>query len=453
MADDESLKNASIGFFAYDLDSGTIIAELNGNKSLVPASTLKLVTTASAIELLGAKKQFNTTIQYSGIIDSNGILEGNIYIIGSGDPCLGAKRYKAHYGDFINKWALAIQKLGIDSINGSIIGDASIFNYKSVPDTWIWGDLGNYFGATASGLSIYENKYEITLKSGNPGEITEVIKIKPSIPDLKFENLVLSKNTRKDEAYIYGAPHQYNRIIRGAIPANRSQFVIKGSIPDPTFLAAYKLDTALSVLGIGISTNPSTVKLSSTKRPKQLTSVTTTKSPQLSSIIKKTNMHSINLYAEHFINLIALTKDSLGSTQKGTEEIISFWKSKGMDVNGFFMEDGSGLSRFNGITAKQLVYILQYMNRSKNITYFKSSLPVAGKSGTLRSLGKNTVATNNINAKSGYMTRVRSYSGYVKTKNNKNIAFALIVNNYNCTAYQMKKKMELIMVKLAEIDE
>ena len=127
-------------------------------------------------------------------------------------------------------------------------------------------------------------------------------------------------------------------------------------------------------------------------------------------------------------------------------------KSKGMDISGLFMMDGSGLSRFNGITARQLVYILKHMQQSENANYFKNSLSVAGKSGTLRNIGKGTVAQGSIYAKSGYMTRIRSYAGYVTTQNQMNVAFAFIVNNYSCSAYQMKKKMEQVMIKLAEIE-
>jgi len=130
-----------------------------------------------------------------------------------------------------------------------------------------------------------------------------------------------------------------------------------------------------------------------------------------------------------------------------------FWKNKGLDIDGFYVTDGSGLSRFNGVTAKQLVGILKYMNESKNKELFFKSLPVAGISGTMRNLGKGTVAHGKVHAKSGTMTRVKSYAGYVTTKNKRKIAFAIIANNYNCSSFQMKKKLEKIIIKLAEIEK
>ena len=153
------------------------------------------------------------------------------------------------------------------------------------------------------------------------------------------------------------------------------------------------------------------------------------------------------------MNQIGLFKYRSGDTGSGTKAATLFWKENGLDVTGMYVNDGSGLSRFNAITAKQLVAILKHMNESKNQELYLSSLPVAGKSGTLRNVGKGSIISDMLKAKSGYMTRVRSYAGYVTTKNKRNIAFALIVNNFNCSPFQMKKKMEQIMIKLVKIEK
>lgn len=457
MAADDQLKNASISFYALDLDSNKVVAGLGSNKSLVPASTMKLVTTATALELLGPGKRFSTYVKYSGEIDSNCVLNGNIYIVGGGDPCLGSERFSRHYGDFIKKWAEEIINLGIDSINGRVIGDASIFNEQMIPPTWIWGDLGNYYGAGPCGLTIYENKCNVEISSGKKGDSTQVTCIYPYVPNLKFDNYVKSMVTKKDLSYIFGAPYQENRIIKGGIPTDRKNFMIRGSIPDPSYLTAFELDMQLRELGVKLS-NPSTTvrkikfKTGSIEKTKKRI-ITTTRSPKLTSIINLTNTYSINLYAEHLMNQIGVFKYRSGDTGSGTQATTLFWKGKGIDTKGMYVNDGSGLSRFNAITAKQLVAILKHMNESKNHKLYLNSLPIAGKTGTLKNVGKGTAASGRVKAKSGYMTRVRSYAGYVTTKNKRNIAFALIVNNFNCTPYQMKKKMEKIMIKLAEIEK
>ncbi len=179
----------------------------------------------------------------------------------------------------------------------------------------------------------------------------------------------------------------------------------------------------------------------------------TTWSPKLIDIITLTNMYSINLYAEHLMNQIGVSKYKSGDTGSGTQATTLFWKENELDTDGFYVNDGSGLSRFNGVTARQLVAILKHMNESEHKELFIESLPIAGKSGTLRTLGRGTVAQGRVKAKSGTMTRVKSYAGYVTTKNKRNIAFAIIANNYNCSSFQMKKKMEKIIIKLAELEK
>ncbi len=456
MAADKELKNASISFYAYDLDSNKIVAGLGANKSLVPASTMKLVTTATSLELLGPGKRFSTSIKYSGEIDSNCILNGNIYVVGGGDPCLGSERVSKHYGNFIAKWANEIIKLGIDSINGRVIGDASIFSDQMIPSTWIWADLGNYYGAGACGLSIYENKCKLELESGKRGDSTEITCVYPYIPNLNFKNYVKGMITHKDQSYIFGGPYQEERSIKGGIPINSKNFMVKGSIPDPAYLTAFQLDMELREQGIKLA-NPSTtirkIKLNNKVVEKvKKHNIITKYSPKLIDIVRLTNFHSINLYAEHLINQIGRYKYKSGDTGSGTQATTLFWKDNDLDTEGMYVYDGSGLSRFNSITAKHLVGILKHMKLSKNKDLFASSLPVSGKSGTMRNMCKGTVASGKVRAKSGTMTRVKSYAGYVTTKNKKNIAFALIVNNFNCSSFQMKKKIEKIMIKLAEIE-
>lgn len=452
LVNDVDLKNASISFYAYDLDNNLPVAFYDENRALVPASTLKLLTTATALEVLGENTQFKTTIFYQGKIDTiNKVLNGNIIIKGGGDPALASHRFQNHYGDVFLKWATEIKKLGIDSINGTIITDATIFD-NQLPSTWIWGDIGNYYGAGANGLSIFENFYTLTLSAHQTNNV-EINAVVPAIPDLFFDNQLKTNSIGKDLAYIYGGPNQFTRLISGSIPKNESAFTVKGSIPNPETLTAYLLSNKLNEMGIKMNKAPISTNKKDSLVFETLTAITQTLSPMLLEIIKRTNLHSINLYAEHLINHIGLKQNELGSTTAGTAAMLNFWTNKGINTSGMTLFDGSGLSRFNALTAKHLVDVLIYMRqKSEHKTAFYNTLSIAGKSGTLTSLGKNTAAQNNIYAKSGYMNRARSYAGYAKTKSNKTIAFAIIVNNYNCSAVAMKTKLEKIMIRIAELD-
>lgn len=449
------LKNASISFYAIDLSTKEVIAGVSPTTSLVPASTTKLVTTASALELLNPNTRFYTQLKYRGTIDTiTKVLNGNIIIEGGGDPCLGSSRFASYYGEFVKEWASTIKNLGIDSINGNVIADATIFTQQVTPSTWVWGDLGNYYGASPSGLSVYDNTCVVEFQSGkNNGDSTTITCVKPFVPDFLIENQVKSINTTKDESYFFGGPFQENRLVKGGIPLNKKEFDVKGSIPDPAKLIAFELDMELRFLGVKIKDKYTTLSSSNSLSYENLTLITKTSSPRLIEIINLTNTYSVNLYAEHLVNHIGLKKYKSGEPESGTIAITEFWKEKGVDTDGFYINDGSGLSRFNAMSAKHMVGILDYMKQSENFNLFYKSLPIAGKTGTIRSIGKKTFAENNLRAKSGYMTRVRSYAGYVTTKSGREVAFAIIVNNYNCTPYEMKKKMESLMVKLSEIED
>ena len=453
LAKDSSLKNASISFVVKDLDSNVIISEYNPNLSLPSASTMKVVSTAAALDILGSYFKFETKIMYDGYIDSNNVLHGNIYIKGGGDPTLGSKYFKEKYGLFMSSWVHEISKLGVDSIAGSVIGDASFFSDEYVASTWSWGDIGNYYGAGVSGLTIYDNTIKFEFSSGPLArDSTFVDCFYPYTPDLIIDNRVKASNTKKDLAYIYGGPNNPTRTIKGTIPKGQVEYVVKGSIHEPAYVTAFELESALWEYGISVGGNATTIR-----RMKSLGNdfeserkdIFITKSPTLSQIVYWTNLISNNLYAEHLLKHIGVKKYGDGSVFSSTLAVTKYWSSKGIDMTGFYMNDGSGLSRSNAITASQLVGILEYMKlKSKYSKSFLSSLPVAGKTGTLRSIGKKTKIAGNLKAKSGTMTRIKSYAGYVKSASGRNLAFAIVINNHNCTSFQIKKKLEIVMVAL-----
>ena len=453
LAKDFSLKNASISFVVKDLDSSVIISEYNPNLSLPSASTMKVVTTAAALDILGSYLKFETKIMYDGYIDSNNVLQGNIYIKGGGDPTLGSKYFKEKYGLFLSSWVGQIGKLGIDSIAGGVIGDASLFSDEYVASTWSWGDIGNYYGAGVSGLTIYDNTVEFQFSSGpSAHDSTFVDCFYPYTPDLIIDNKVKASDTKKDLAYIYGGPNNPTRTVTGTIPKGQVGYMVKGSTHEPAYVTAFELESALWEYGISVGGNATTIrrmKSSGNYFESERKAIFITKSPTVGQIVYWTNLISNNLYAEHLLKHIGVKKYGDGSVFSSTLAVTKYWSSKGIDMTGFYMNDGSGLSRSNAITASQLVEILAYMKlKSKYSKSFLSSLPVAGKTGTLRSIGKKTKIAGNLKAKSGTMTRIKSYAGYVKSASGRNLAFAIVINNHNCTSFQIKKKLEIVMVAL-----
>ena len=450
-----SLKQAAFSFYVKDMNTGALVADYNGQMSIPSASTMKLVTTATATQYLGRGYRFKTRIAYSGTLDTiTGVLDGDLYIIGGGDPTLGSKYFnkEGHARDFLYEWADSIKSYGIKGINGRIIADASKFSYNGVPSGWVWGDLGNYYGAGPSGLTIFDNMCKLEFKTGaNPGDSTEITCINPFIPGLKVQNSVISADSKKDNAYVYGAPYSLDWFVQGSLPKNREDFQVKASIPDPEYLMAIELNYALAEIGIPTAYAPTTnreIRKNEIYTKPSTTEVLVHSSPSLGAIINITNQRSINLFAEHILCAISLKKSGYGSTHNGALYCMSYWKSK--VGTGLFMTDGSGLSRSNAVSAKFLVGMLQYMHKSKSASKFKASLAIAGKKGTMANIGRGTTAQGRVYGKSGTMTRIKSYAGYVDTQSGKKLAYAMIINNHSCSNSQIKKYFQYLMVKMAK---
>lgn len=459
IADHPDFKTAGFAFFAIDINSGETIAEMNPDMALKPASTLKLLTTATVLELLGPDYQFKTILEYSGKIDTiKHFLNGNIIIKGGGDPTLGSKYFEStKKNQFIHNWANAVSSLKIYSINGRVIADAQAYSLDIVPSTWTWQNMGNYYGAGACGLSVYDNYYTIYFNTGKFGDKVEIVKLVPDIPNMVFDNAVTADSISYDNAYIFGAPYSYNRYLRGELPLNKTDFKVKGSIPDPAYIAALQLDSRLKSNKIGIRKSATTMrilkneeKLEKMKR----TAFHTILSPKLSEIIAKTNIYSINLFAEHCLIQAGIKLGSSPETDSSIDSVFNFWTNKGMDTQGLSLYDGSGLSMYNAVTTRQMVFFLKYMKlKSKYFDTFYNSLAIAGKTGTLRKMFKGSIAKGELRAKSGTVSRTKAFTGYVKSKSGREIAFSMMVNNYSCSSRKARAKLEQLMIALAEFNK
>ncbi len=453
-------RTAGFGFLAVDVNTGEVIAEYNPDMALRPASTLKLLSTATALELLRPGFRFTTILEYTGEIDTvNHVLSGDIIIKGGGDPTPGSKYFDETNPELLfSHWLQAVKNLGIDSVSGSVIADAGFFSRDMVPPSWSWQNMGNYFGAGACGLTIEDNAYSVYFDTQvRAGDTVKFLGVSPTIPGLKIENRVVADSINYDNSVIFGAPYCYQRYITGQLPAGRARFRVKGSVPDPAFIAAWQLDSVLNVSGIKIAGNPSTVRILSKKSGTYIyqgVSFDTLFSPPLTDIVAQTNIHSINLFAEHCALMAGV---QLGAEPRITivmDSIKSFWAQKGMDVQGMRLTDGSGLSQYDVVSPGQMVFLLSYMKQqSRWFDDFYQSLAVGGESGTLENMFYGTAAQNNVHAKSGTIAGAKTYTGYVTTKSGREVAFSMMVNNYSCPTREAKAKLEYLMVKLAEFDK
>ncbi|MCB0514667.1 MAG: D-alanyl-D-alanine carboxypeptidase/D-alanyl-D-alanine-endopeptidase [Chitinophagales bacterium] len=457
---DKCLKAASWSLTILNVDANNTVFEHNSDMVLAPASTLKTVTTSSALAILGANFRFETMLQYDGFIDDEGVLHGNMYIKGGGDPTLGFLRngWGNSYDKVLRTWLGFVRAAGIKKITGAVIGDASIFETSTVSPYWLWEDIGNYYGAGACGLTFHENQYNLGLKPGKKtGAPTLVAGTDPALPGITFVNEVITGNENTgDEAYLFCAPYSELIYIRGRIPRCDSTFYIMGTIPDPALFTAYTLHQYLKKNGIDIQLEPSTLgHLLKYPNDAQRSSIGSILSPPLHEIVYWANQKSINLYCEHLLKMIGYKVYKYGSAEAGLRAIHSIWKRKGINLDSFFMMDGSGLSPVNAVSTKHLAEILRSTSYEAYFPYFDFSLSHAGDArdhGSLRNHFVGTKAQRNLRAKSGYIERVRSYSGFVQNNCGELLSFSFIVNNYTCDKSLLREKMFAVMKTFAYLD-
>jgi len=442
------LRNATISLLVRDLDTGETVAEYRANNSAIPASTLKLITSATALELLGPNYRFRTQLQISGTIDENGVLNGNLYIFGGGDPTLGSARVPNNR-EFLSGWSREIRRAGIRRINGSIVGDASLFDNEGVNPQWTWETIGNSHASGTFGISYLDNTARVHFNSGARGTTPTITRVVPEIPGLEFRNYLTSTAIGRDSANFSGAPLSNVRAIHGEIPENRPNFTSTMDIPDPALLLAQHLHNRLIADGVAIANPPSAMYQPVVGSAERQT-IHTHHSLPLSWISAEINMRSNNHYSEHVFRYLALQRDQIATTNGAMRVIRNHWQQRGLPVDQLFMFDGSGLSRVNNVSAEFLVQLLEYMQTQSEVSdEFFESLPVGGKSGTIARIFARAPLGGNTHAKSGSLRRIRGYAGYIKLQD-RNLTFAVLVNHFNAPPAQIVREIENFLKAVIE---
>ncbi len=424
---------------------------------LAPASTLKLLTTAAALQALGPHHRFETKLYASALPDGNGVLHGNLILRGGGDMTLGSKRVRGAqtYEAVLKQWVNAIKKTGIKHIDGTLYADTSLFEGPTIADKVNWENMGNYFAAPASALSFNDNLFAIHFKGNmTDGQQTEVATIEPQIPGVELQNFVtVNAKSKKDNAYVYGAPDQYNLKIFGSIPATLAGFSIKAAIPNPALFTVQALKQALAEAGIQVTGTPQV--LTQTPDYGTLELLHTYQSPELKDIIVIVNKRSFNLYADMLLRHLALAQDKPGSIQNGLAALNQFLVENNiagkLDTK---IYDGSGLSRDNMITPRVLVNTLNFMSKSPYFEYYYKSLATPDDRGDLlllRYFLKPKHQIEDVRIKGGTIDGVKAVAGYVHDKDGRLISFAMMANNLIPQDESLWRMHEDIRKELLEI--
>nr|WP_199157959.1 D-alanyl-D-alanine carboxypeptidase/D-alanyl-D-alanine-endopeptidase [Pedobacter sp. ASV2] len=424
---DEQTKHAITSLCVLDANTGKILFAKNEEIGLATASTLKTITAATAFSILGKDFQFQTTLAYSGNITADGTLKGNLIIGGSGDPTLGSSRYQNKENAVLNQWVTAIKAAGIKKIEGSIIGDDSIFGTQTTPEGWVWQDIGNYYGAGTSGLAWRENQFDIHLKPGNrTGDAVSIIKSVPETPYVKIVNeLKTGSSGSGDNAYAFFPPYSNVAYLRGSWGMGISKSGISIALPDPAFDCAYRLQDTLKRLGISISQQATTARLLALNNqavPAIAQKISTINSPTLSEITFWFLKKSINLYGETLLKTIALKAGKPATTAKGAETEINFWSNKGIDKSALNIIDGSGLSPGDRVTTATMANILFQIQKESWYPDYYKALP----------------EYNGMKIKSGTINDVSAFAGYHTDAAGNKYVIVININNYSGSGINKK---------------
>ena len=408
---------------------------LQADQRLTPASTLKLLTTAAALETLGPQYRFQTRLYASAAPDEKGVLKGDLYLQGGGDPTLGSTRVPGaqDWQQVAAQWAKAVKKAGIRRVEGNLYADVSAFEGPSIAPKVNWENIGNYYAAPVSPVCFHDNLFKIFF-SPQPFDAkkAEVARTEPEIPQLHLSSFVTTDaKNKRDNAYVYGAPKQYEMEIYGTIPTNLTGFSIQAAMPDPALFAMQALHQALREEGIAVGGRPQTTDQAPDYTQMKL--LHTYSSPQLKNIILIVNKRSFNLYAEMLLRQLALHAGKKGSVQNGLAELEKFLRQNKLAASqDAVLYDGSGLSRDNMLTPRVLVNTLAFMTKSPNFSYYYQSLATPDDRGDLlllRYFLKPKHQVQDVRVKGGTIDGVKAVAGYVHDESGRPIAFALMANN------------------------
>ncbi|MFD1769472.1 D-alanyl-D-alanine carboxypeptidase/D-alanyl-D-alanine endopeptidase [Sphingobacterium suaedae] len=434
--DNGKLTNGIASLTVLDGKTGHVIFSDNAAIGLPTASTMKVITSITALDILGPDYTYKTRLAYTGHIDSLGVLNGDLIITGSGDPTLGSDRFpQTKKESIISKWLSSVKTAGINRVNGRVIGDDLSFNGNDIPGGWNWTDMGNYYGAGISGLNWLENKAGITFAPTIVGQLAPVVKTSIPFHDIRLINEVTTgTNGSGDRVYAYSAPYSNTIYLRGTYGKDLKK-IIEISLPDPAMDLAQQLTTSLSDQGVQVDSLPTTGKLllnQGIRLTTQQQELNVHHSPPLPEIVHWFNQKSINLYGEALLKTFGMISGNKTATDEAATLIAKYWEQKlRIPVGELRILDGSGLSPQNRVTTMSMTKIMHYAQNRPWFPAFKKSLPTI----------------NNISMKSGTIGGVLGYTGYHTGKSGP-VVFSLLVNNYSGSGSAMRQDMFKLLDQL-----
>jgi D-alanyl-D-alanine carboxypeptidase/D-alanyl-D-alanine-endopeptidase (penicillin-binding protein 4) len=447
---DRSVDHGLWSVVVHSLRQGETLYSSNSFRMQTPASNQKVLTTAAAAERLGWDFRYTTRIYATGPIDANGAVNGDLVVVSDGDPTINP-RHPQRWAIF-DEWGKQLAAKGIRQVNGYLIGDDNAFAEPGWAPGWAWDDLAFGYGAAASALQYNENQIELLIGPGIGAGARAVISVSPSGSGIVINHQVTTVAAGQPARItLQRTPGSDVLSVTGQVPAGSTPLTEYASVDNPTLVYLNALRVALHRHGVNIERTPldiDGVRMLPDMSKAML--LVEDKSPPLSELIDVTLKWSRNIYAETMLRSMAAepTEKSTGGGLAALEETLNTW---GIFRDYFLARDGSGLSRYDYLSADALTWLLTYLWADpKHAELFRSTMPVFGVSGNVANRLKDTPASGRIWAKTGSMSQVRSLSGYVVTGEGEPLVFAFIVNGFRVPAREIDAAMDKALLRLVD---
>ncbi len=459
-------RNCRWGVMITDANSTTPLYDRDGDKSFIPASNLKMYTTAAAIDLLGADWRWKTNFYANGKV-RKGFLNGDLVVVGSGDPTLSGRYFDCGTTEVLRGLAQKLDKAGVHRISGNVIIDDSYMTQEDYCDSWPWADIPEWYSTESGAAAINDNCWDAFIVPAK--KVGQFAKIQRVFPTTDFVTFVSEVMTTVPQAQggsssirIY-RPMDSNVItLSGTLPVDAKPYKEWGSVRYGERMFAAELRAALRKAGIRVSGKPLTLAQLSENKKQQvakrdsMTLLYTHESLPLKKVIALINKPSQNFYADMLCRTLDRECGGRGGWD-GCDRVVRHWftDTVGVQPFGMALADGSGLSRRNMVTPQLTVALLRRMNNGaapEACSAFYDSLPIAGVDGTISGRMRNTPAAGNCHAKTGFIGHMRSLSGYVDDKSGRRWLFSMMANNYISPTSQVNGAQDKIVALLAGLE-
>jgi serine-type D-Ala-D-Ala carboxypeptidase/endopeptidase (penicillin-binding protein 4) len=453
-----SVSKGEWGLLIADAQTGETFYEQNADKLFIPASNLKLFTTALALAKLGPDFRFHTTLETRTPLSNDGVLSGDLVLVGRGDPNLSNRKFPYELKEEFDgppektlvELADALGTKGVKQISGDVVGDDSYFPRETYPNGWEIDDMVWEYGAAISAIVLDDNTVTLMLTPGEQAGAPVQAAVNPATPDFTVENDVLtSAPDVKSDLTLTRDPGSHLVVVKGTLPARSTSRKLVLAIEDPAQHAAATLKRLLEERGITV-VGTAKARHDSVRAQDDPIVLAEHVSVPLGDSVKLVNKISQNLHAEMLLRTAARQSGLWNTPDDLMKTPADFYVMAGIVAGDVIQTDGSGLSRHDLVTPRAIVSLLTYAQKQPWFEVYYGSLPVAGVDGTLEDRMKNTLAAGRIHAKTGSVEHVRTLSGFAETPGGRRLIFSFLSNNQGGRSHEAADALNGLCVAMLE---